>query len=219
MILWAASNTGPRALPGRYQVRLTADGKALTQPAEIRLDPRAGAVAEADLQKRFELSSTINSEVGRANDAVLLIRGIRPQLAERIAAAKDPALKQSAQALDAKLAAIEGRIYQVNNRSEQDPLNYPIQLNNKLAALRELVESSNSAPTDQEVATHADLARRLEAELAALDQLLATDLPVLNRQLAAARMKPVVRQSEQAVEPGTADILSQSEEEEEESEH
>ena len=218
MILWAASNTGPRALPGRYQVRLTADGKALTQPAEIRLDPRAGAVAEADLQKRFELSSTINSEVGRANDAVLLIRGIRPQLAERIAAAKDPALKQSAQALDAKLAAIEGRIYQVNNRSEQDPLNYPIQLNNKLAALRELVESSNSAPTDQEVATHADLARRLEAELAALDQLLATDLPVLNRQLAAARMKPVVRQSEQAVEPGTADILSQSEEEEEEEE-
>ena len=68
--------------------------------------------------------------------------------------------------------------------------------------------------------TYADLARRLEAELAALDQLLATDLPGLNRQLAVARMKPVARQSEQAVEPGTADILSQSEEEEEEeSEH
>ena len=216
MILWAAANTGPQALPGNYQVRLTVDGKPYTQPAEIRLDPRAGPVAPADLQKRFDLATTITSEVARANEAILLIRGIRPQLADRLAKATDPAVKQAVSALDVKLAAIEGQIYQVNNQSEQDPLNYPIMLNNKLAALRDLIESSASAPTDQAFAVHAELAGRLQAQLASLDSVLGSDLPALNRILAAAGLKPVERRAEPSVEPGTADILAQGEKEDDE---
>jgi hypothetical protein len=114
------------------------------------------------------------------------------------------------------LGAIERRLYQVENRSEQDPLNYPIQLNNKLAALGRIVESSLSAPTDQSYAVHADLKQRLARELAALEAVFAADLPALNKQLAGAKLPAVERRPEAAVEPGTADIKGQGAEEEEE---
>ena len=218
MILWGSQNKGPLALPGRYQVRLTVDGKAKTQPAEIRLDPRAGNIARGDLEKRFALASAIHDDVSRANGAILLIRGVRAQLADRAAAAKDDQVAAAARALDAKIAAIEARIYQVQNRSEQDPLNYPIMLNDKLAALGSTVESSLGAPTDQAYTVHADLKRRLDSEIAALDAALASDLPALNRLLATARLQPVERRPEPSVEPGTADIKGQGAEEEEEEE-
>jgi hypothetical protein len=101
-------------------------------------------------------------------------------------------------------AAIEGRIYQVRNQSRQDPLNYPIMLNNKLAALAGVVEDGEAAPTQQSYAVFADLSQRLDRELASLDELLATGLPPLNRQLASAHLPPVERRPEAAVEQGTA---------------
>jgi len=216
MIMWATDNSGPSALPGRYQVRLTVDGKPLTQPAEIRLDPRVGNIAAGDLQKRFALASEIRGDVSRANEGILLIRGVKAQIADRLARTKDAGVIASANALKGRLEAVEQRLYQVENRSEQDPLNYPIQLNNKLAALGRIVESSLSAPTDQSYAVHADLKRRLDVELAALEAALSADLPTLNKQLAKAKLPAIARRAEAAVEPGTADIKGQGAEEDEE---
>ncbi|MEO6433116.1 MAG: glycosyl hydrolase [Sphingomicrobium sp.] len=209
MILWSASNEGPRALPGKYQARLTVDGKTLVQPAQIQLDPRV-TVDRADLQKRFAFASTIRGEVARANDSVLLIRGIVPQLDSTLKATADPAIVAAATALRGKLKGIEGELYQVQNRSEQDPLNYPIKLNNRLAALGALVDSGNAAPNAQDYAVHDELARQLERELAALDALIANDLPALNALLKAARLPPVRAIAAKGVEPGTADLDSES---------
>jgi hypothetical protein len=185
-------------------VRLTVDGQAEVQPAEIRLDPRVSGVTQADLQKRFELATRIRDKVSQANDAVLLIRGVRSQIASVLKQASDAGIRRSGEALDTRLAAIEGRIYQVRNQSRQDPLNYPIMLNNKLAALAGVVEDGEAAPTQQSYAVFADLSQRLDRELASLDELLATGLPPLNRQLASAHLPPVERRPEAAVEQGTA---------------
>ena len=204
MIFWAARNRGPLALPGQYQVRLTVDGETSVQPAEIRLDPRVGNVLAADLQKRFELASKIRDKVNQANDAVLLIRGIRTQIGARLTKTVDPQIHRSGQALDQKLAAIDGQIYQVRMQSRQDPLNYPIMLNNKLAALADVVEDGEAAPTEQSYAVFADLSQRLSRELGALDQLLLADLPALNAKLARAHLPTVERKPEPSVEPGTA---------------
>ena len=204
MVFWAARNRGPLALPGQYQVRLTADGQAVVQPAEIRLDPRVGTVAEADLQKRFELASQIRDKVVQANDAVLLIRGIRAQIDGVLKQTNDPGIRRAAEQLEQKLAAIEARIYQVKNRSRQDPLNYPIMLNNKLAALASVVEASEAAPTEQSYAVFADLSQRLDRELAELDRVLGTELPAFNQMLAKANLPAIERKPEPSVEPGTA---------------
>jgi hypothetical protein len=204
MIYWAARNRGPLALPGKYQVRLNVDGQTQVVPAEVRLDPRVKGVSEADLQKRFDLATRIDQKVSQANDAVLLIRGIRSQIDAVMKQATDPSIRRAGEQLEQKLGAIEGRIYQTQLRSSQDPLNYPIMLNNKLAALASVVENGEAAPTDQSYAVFADLSKRLDSELASLDEALAKDLPGLNARLSAAHLPPIERRPEPAVEPGTA---------------
>lgn len=203
MIMWAASNQGPLVLPGTYQARLTVDGRVQTQPFDVGLDPRVKGVARADLEKRFALAMQVRDKVSRANDAVLLVRGVRAQIADRLKRALDAATRAAAEQLDRQLAAIEGRIYQVRNRSSQDPLNYPIMLNNKLAALAGVVESAEAAPTRQDYAVFAELSQQLDRELAGLAAILDRDLPALNARLRQARLAPVERRSEPAVEQGT----------------
>jgi hypothetical protein len=157
----------------------------------------------ADLQKRFELASRIRDKVSQANEAVLLIRGVRSQVDDRVKKTSDAGIRKAGEELEEHLAAIEGRIYQVRIRSRQDPLNYPIMLNNKLAALAGVVEDGEFAPTEQSYAVFTDLSSRLDRELAALDALLGKDLPSLNQKLESAHLPAVERKPEAAVEPGT----------------
>jgi hypothetical protein len=157
MIMWAARNRGPVAVPGAYEARLTVDGQVQTVPLEIRLDPRVSGVSQADLVKQFQLASAIRDKVSEANDAVLLIRGVKSQIGPALQRTTDSATKRAGAELDARLSAIEGRIYQVRNQSSQDPLNFPIMLNNKLAALAGVVVGAGAPPTTQDYATFADL--------------------------------------------------------------
>ncbi len=52
--LWAGGTDGPEAVPGKYQVRLTVNGKQYTAPLEIVPDPRL-KVTQQDLEKQFDL--------------------------------------------------------------------------------------------------------------------------------------------------------------------
>ena len=216
MIFWAARNRGPLALPGHYQVRLVVDGDTQIAPAQILLDPRVKGVTAQDLQKRFDLASQIDQKVSQANEAVLMIRGVRSQIEAAMKKSNDPAVRQAGGQLEAKLAAIEVQVYQVRNQSSQDPLNYPIMLNNKLAALAGVVENGEGAPTLQSYAVFTDLSRRLASELAALDQLLKGDLLKLNAKLSDARLPPIEPKPEAAVEPGTATSADLEDEDQEE---
>jgi photosystem II stability/assembly factor-like uncharacterized protein len=55
---------GPWALPGRYTVRLSANGKTLTQPLLVRMDPRVTAT-NAELALRFRLSKQLYEAMNR----------------------------------------------------------------------------------------------------------------------------------------------------------
>ena len=83
-----------------------------------------------------------------------------------------PKIKAAGEALTAKLTDVEGEIYQYRNRSSQDPLNFPIRLNNKLAALQGIVESGDYRPTDQSHAVFKELSGQLDTQLARLDALI-----------------------------------------------
>jgi photosystem II stability/assembly factor-like uncharacterized protein len=217
MILWTSRNRGIEAVPGRYQARLTVDGKTQEQAFEIRSDPRAKA-DPADLQRRFDLAQRISARVSDANQAVLLIRGIKQQTEAAAKKASDPAVKTALAGFDAKLSAIEGRIYQVRNRSRQDPLNYPIMLNDKLAGLIRTVESADAPPTEQSELVFTDLSAKLDTQLKALDQLLDTELGPLNAELKRAGLKPVERKALPAQPAGTSKQSGGEEAEEEEAE-
>jgi photosystem II stability/assembly factor-like uncharacterized protein len=184
LILWAGQTAGPRVVPGRYEARLTAAGQTLTQPFEVRKDPRVSA-SDADLAKQQELLLKIRDELTAAHDAIGRLRAVRDQAKTATERAKgspaEKAVQEAADALGKKLTAVEEALYQTKNRSSQDPLNFPIRLNNKLAALAGTVGSADAAPTEQSYAVFDELKAKIDAELKTLERVLAEDVPAFNK--------------------------------------
>ncbi|MGE0123058.1 MAG: glycosyl hydrolase [Vicinamibacterales bacterium] len=197
MIMWAAQpQRGPAAPPGRYTVRVTANGQTRTRDFSIGLDPRLAAdgISAADLQEQFTLSARIRDKVTEANTAVITIRAVRDQITERlekINPRRKAEIQKLADAVLTPLAVVEAEVYQVRNRSSQDPLNYPIMLNNKIAALAGVVESADAKPTAQSYEVFDELAAALDAQLARMRQTLSTELPRLNSALGREKLPAV----------------------------
>jgi hypothetical protein len=194
LIMWDATTRGPVAPPGSYQVRLTADGKSATQPFAIRREPRLLAdVTDADLQREFQLAMQIRDTVSKANQAVILVRGIKPQIKDRMNKldSKTGPTAKALEALEQTLTAVEVKVYQVKNQSFEDPLNFPIQLNNKIASLQWIVESADSKPTDQTYDVFKILAGRLDEQMNTLDNAVQKDLPKVNQMLQRQKVAPI----------------------------
>ncbi len=193
-IFWAAGNTAPALVPGEYSVRLTVDGVEVERRSfRLGLDPRIQGVTQADLQARFDLAVRIRDRVSDANEAVILIREVKAQLDDRLEASDDVDLKSASEAFRNDLSAVEGEIYQVKNQSNQDPLNFPIKLNNKLAALFGVVEGSENRPTDQSYSVFEHLDGLLQAQLDEMGRLLQDDLGALNQRLESLGLDPIQR--------------------------
>jgi photosystem II stability/assembly factor-like uncharacterized protein len=184
IVLWAGDLRGPLAVPGSYTVQVTAGGWSATRPFAVREDPRA-KVTTADLRRQFDLLIRIRDRVSAANDAVKQIRDVVGQLDGVAARVKgDPhagAITGPLDSLKTHLQAVERAIYQTQNRSGEDPLNFPIRINNKIAALTGVVGSADAAPTDQSVVVFDTLNAQLQVQLDRLQQVLTTELPAFNR--------------------------------------
>jgi photosystem II stability/assembly factor-like uncharacterized protein len=184
MILWSGNTSGPQAVPGSYQVKLTVDGKTMTETFEVKKDPRVSTTQE-EFQKQFDLLTKIRDKFSETSAAIIAIRDVRKQAQDYAARVKDQPDSQpitdAVKALSAKLTAIEEELYQTKNQSNQDPLNFPIRLNNKLAALAGSIAGADAQPTDQQVAVYEDLTGRINAQLEKLKQVMATDVPAFNK--------------------------------------
>ncbi|HWC96883.1 MAG TPA: hypothetical protein VG456_09045 [Candidatus Sulfopaludibacter sp.] len=183
MVLWSGNTQGPVAVPGTYQVRLTANGKTMTQQFEVQKDPRLDNVTIADLSEQFTLSLKINNDVTESNEIVILIRELKRQMDAALKANPDPTLKNTLDQFRDKLSVVEEDVYQVRNRSGQDPLNFPIKLNNKIAALGSTVQHGDGKPTVSSYEVYDLLHKRLLEEQAKLDAILKSDLPGVNKAL------------------------------------
>jgi photosystem II stability/assembly factor-like uncharacterized protein len=194
LIMWDATTRGPIAPPGAYQVRVTADGRTGTQPFAVKREPHLLAdVTDADLQREFQLALQIRDTAARANQAVLLVRGVRPQIQERAGKldSKTGPTAKALEALEQTLTAVETQVYQVKNQSFEDPLNFPIMLNNKIASLQGIVESADAPPTDQTYEMFKLLSSRLQEQMTKLDAAVQKDLPEVNRMLQRQRLAPI----------------------------
>ena len=184
MILWAGGVSGPKMAPGTYQVKLTVDGKSLTQNFEIKADPRV-STTPADYAKQLELGLRIRDKLSETHNAIIQIREVRRQVEDLLKrVAGQPSFKvvnDAGTALNRNLTAVEEMLYQTKNQSNQDPLNYPIRLNNKLAALGGVVGSAEAAPTAQSYAVYDELVAQIDAELQKLGQIMKTEVPAFNQ--------------------------------------
>jgi hypothetical protein len=174
--LWAGSVEGPRALPGRYQVRLTVDGKSQTRPLVVLPDPRGTATPEA-LRAQFALHQQINAELDAIDKAVLDIRATRTKI-EALKAAS-PQVRADADAVIARMAAIEEELVQPRAHASEDALNYPVKLNNMVAALGSLVDDGDYPPTVQDEEEFARLKAQADIQLAAWKALKGREVAAL----------------------------------------
>ena len=202
MILWAGETRGPKVPPGTYQVKLTTDGKTLTQNFEVKADPRL-TTTQADYAKQLELGLKIRDKLSETNNAILQIRDVRKQVEDLLKRVKDQAnfkvIDDAGTALNKNLTTIEEALYQTKNQSSQDPLNFPIRLNNKLAALGGVVDSPEAGPNAQSYVVYDEVVGQIDAQLQQLAQIMKTDVPAFNQLVREQNIPAVV------VKPPTSD--------------
>ncbi len=176
MIIWSGRpQRGPLAPLGDYQVKLTVDGVSQSSAFTVEMDPNLEGITKEDLQKQFDLALQIRDKTSAANEAVIQIRDIRAQ-AEKLKGSSAAGLDAAIDEMLSKMKVIEEDLYQVKNQSGQDPLNFPIKLNNRFASLRRSIESGQARPTDAAYVVFDELSAELKMHLDKLDQMLNSDL-------------------------------------------
>jgi len=182
--LWGGNTDGPVAVPGKYQVRLTVQGKSFTAPLELKPDPRSKAT-QADLEKQFDLRLKIRDRVTEAHEAINQMRDIRAQITalnKRLEGQPQAqAVADAGKQLDKRMTEVEEVLIQTKAKSNQDVLNYPIRLNNYLVALGGVVESADAAPTQPSYDVFEMLSKQLDEQLAKWQQILSTDVPAYDQ--------------------------------------
>jgi len=181
---WPPMPPGPRVAPGRYEaVFLDKDGvEAGRSEIEIRHDPRIDTSDEG-YRAQFALLKEIHAALDDAHDAVNAIRDIRREIDATMARAAraglDEELRPMADEIRGVIGEIEEEIIQTRSRSAQDPLNYPIKLNDKIGALAYTVDG-DWPPTAQAHAVFERLRERLDTQLERLDEVLLEMVPAFN---------------------------------------
>ena len=179
LLMWDGSLNGPLAIPGKYKVELVVDGKTKSQDFEIVKDPRS-PTSPQQFEEQLALGLKIRDRVTEANSSVVHIRSAKEQLKPYLANT-DERVKTSAKDLTDQLTAIEENIYQTKLHAGEDALNFPIKLNNKIASVGGVVESTDVAPTAQSVEVFDELSAKLQIELDHLHQIETTGIQNFNK--------------------------------------
>ena len=191
MILWGAGTNGPNVPPGRYTAKLTLDGRALTTPIVVKRNPLLTDVTDADLRAQYAFAKRIRDKANEANESVIGIRRVKSQLTDREKKSDDATLKRLGDTLTTKISDVEDDIYQVKNQSGQDPLNFPIKTNNRLASLLRVAVSGEGRPTGNVEPIFNDLAAELKAESDRLEKTINEQLPAFNNMLQRIKKTPI----------------------------
>ncbi len=180
---------GAWAIPGKYTVKLTVDGKSYTQPLSVQMDPRV-KTSEADLRKQFEMEAGIVKGMNETYETLQQVRTLRPQVTDRAGKAKG-ALADSLNALDKQTGELEGAsqgaLFGVPASGKQaENLST---LNQHFGQLLTVVDSADAAPTTQAAAVYLELEDSLGKLLAQWKKVRESDLPSLNASLKKAHIE------------------------------
>jgi photosystem II stability/assembly factor-like uncharacterized protein len=182
---------GPRALPGKYTVRLIANGSVYTAQLTVKMDPRV-KIPALGLEQQFHLQTRLASVLTRSSEAVLQARSIREQLQKLLDQSSGP-LRESITALEKKAAAVLGTSEEsFGSVSPELTLN---RLNNDASILYDIVDKADATPTTAQVKAAAETERDLSVVMNQWDELKAADLAALNRQLRDAALPEIQLQS------------------------
>lgn len=190
LIMWADMKEGPKAVPGLYRARLTVGDASQDVTFNILPDPRSSSTAE-DYAAQFNFVMDATGLLSRTHVEIRKIRQLRTQL-ESLQARLEKAGEGDADTAEliAEVATlletitpIEEALYQTRNESRQDPLNFPIRLNNKLTSLMRTVAVGDARPTAGAIAVKNELTTAIETELEQLESIWNENVPALNSRI------------------------------------
>ncbi|PIB30724.1 glycosyl hydrolase [Maribacter sp. 4U21] len=191
MVFYSSPNRGPKAVPGPYKVRLNYNGSTSEETFTIVKDPRLSNSA-SDYKKQFDFLIAVRNEVSRANDAITTIRAVKEDLNYlNKKAIGNEDLKNLLSEFETKMTVIENNIHMTKNQSRQDPLNYGIRINNRLAFLLADSQRGDYPPTDQSLAFFAEVTRELNTEINDLNELLDTYITTINEKVTENKIKMI----------------------------
>lgn len=183
IILWAARLTGPKATPGIYKAKLTVNDKVVETDFEIVKDPRTSGTV-ADIKEQFDFLISVRDKLSETNKAIKKIRTTRDQInrvTEPLKGKEDMKdVNELAKSINEQMKKIEETLYQTKNKSGQDPLNYPVRLNNKLGALASEADGSDYKPTEQVKAAFKEISGKIDEQLNSLNKVFSEQIPKFN---------------------------------------
>ena len=183
MILYSSPNVGPKAVPGTYKVRLTYNNEVMSKDFEILKDPRLSNT-QNDYLEQFNFLISVRDQVSISNQSIIDIRKIKKDLQYIIDKSSDK--KQLISLINEfsnKLSVIENKIHMTKNQSRQDPLNYGIRINNRLAFLMADSQRGDFPPTDQSIEFFNVIKEELNYELASFNKVLNTYVSQINNMI------------------------------------
>ncbi|NDV44226.1 WD40/YVTN/BNR-like repeat-containing protein [Flagellimonas sediminis] len=183
MIFYSSPNVGPKAVPGHYKVRLTYNGNSMEQTLSIEKDPRITNTQD-DFQQQFDFLMAVRDQVTRANKAVINIRDIKKDLSYLKEKTTDNAeIQKLVDAFESELSTIENNIHMTKNQSSQDPLNFGIRINNRLAFLLADSQRGDQRPTKQAQDFFGEVTKELDAQINALNTLVQKQATAINEKV------------------------------------
>jgi photosystem II stability/assembly factor-like uncharacterized protein len=194
-ILWGGMLSGPVAVPGVYQVKLTVGEKMMMESWQWKNDPRLLTTQE-EYQEQFDFLIKIRDKITEVNRAINRLRDVKKQIDILSRKVKEhergKEVIEAAKMLEQKLSSVEDVLIQSKSKSRQDPLNYPIKVDNKIAALAGIVSSADARPTDQSYEVFKELSAKADEQLARLKDILKKDLPDFNKLVKKAEIPAII---------------------------
>ncbi len=184
MILWNSNIAGPLAAPGNYFVKIICGKDSMMQSFTLK-KPGNVEATDADLKEQFNLALKVRDKISEVNKAVTNIRSVRNQLNSIVdKAGNDTTLKKlittQKDSINKKITTIEEAIYQTKLKANQDILNFPVMLNDKLAGVYNNVNSGNTRPPKQCYDVFRELAGKADALLSGLKKVMDVDVKEFN---------------------------------------
>ena len=183
MVLYSSPNVGPKAIPGNYKVKMYYNNDIINQDFTIVKDPRISNTLN-DYEEQFNFLINVRNQVSRANQAIIDIREGRENLNFIKKQVNDnDQLIDLINEFDKKITFIENNIHMTKNKSRQDPLNYGIRINNRLAFLMADSQRGDYPPTDQSKEFFNQIQKELDIQLVNLNKILLEYTEIINRQI------------------------------------
>jgi len=180
---------GRKAIPGMYEVRLTAAGETKTAKLEVRDDPRVKTTP-----RQYAEQSKLLGEVFAAFDdlhkSVIRLRAVRTQIEDLVKRASDKNVESAGKALAEKLTAEEDALIQKRTVDMQTVINFPVRLDHHLLVLANDVDDSGEL-TDGARKRAADLLKQWNEHKTTLAGLFGSELDAFNKQVAGAKVPHV----------------------------